>query len=104
MNTPAPYRARPNLSLAAELGSERARAQEGGRMSDIDSARLARGSAVDHVVDADGGYVLCDCTDFSIRGDGCKHCLCVRFHSGDPLLVKALRQLVPAPARSVRAA
>ena len=48
--------------------------------------------------------MYCDCPDRQIHGDACNHCLVVRLHSGDPLAVKALRQLVPAPGRSVRVA
>lgn len=94
--------------------------QADGRMS-IDVGRLARavhldvrqvgvdrylvsGGRDDHFVEIDGGYVRCDCFDAQRNGDGCKHALGVRLHSGDPLVVKALRQLVPAPARSMRVA
>ncbi len=90
-------------------------------MSAIDVGRLARavhldcrrvapdrylvtGGRDDHMVDIDGGYVRCDCFDAQRNGDGCKHALCVRLHHGDSDVVNALRQLVPAPGRSVRAA
>ncbi len=65
---------------------------------------LVRGGRAVHMVDIDRGWVRCDCADYSLRGDACKHCLVVRLHSGDPLAVKTLRQLVPAPGRSVRVA
>lgn len=65
---------------------------------------LVSGGAGDQVLVIDGGWVRCDCSDYPIRGDGCKHCLCVRLHSGDPQVVAALRMLVPRPSRSVRAA
>ena len=85
-------------------------------MSNIDSGRLAHaiywdvkpvapgrylvsGGAAGHVVVVDGGRVICDCQDFAIRGDACKHALACRLHGGDPTVVKALRQLVPEPAR-----
>ncbi len=74
------------------------------KIQPVSGGYLVSGGADDHIVDVDGGYVRCDCFDAQRNGDGCKHALCVRLHSGDPLLVKALRQLVPAPARSVRAA
>ncbi len=93
----------------------------GDRMSAIDDARLARavwldcrrvapdrylvtGGRDDHVVVIRDGRVICDCLDSQFTGDNCKHSLVTRLHSGDPLVVKALRQLVPAPGRSVRAA
>ena len=65
---------------------------------------LVTGGVDDHVVVVDGGYVRCDCWDYSIRGDGCKHALCVRLHGGDPEIVVALRRLIPRPSRAVRAA
>ncbi len=65
---------------------------------------LVRGGKDDHIVEIDGGYVRCDCFDAQRNGDACKHALCVRLHSGDPVVVKALRMLVPAPGRSVRVA
>ena len=42
--------------------------------------------------------------DWQRRRDGCKHCLITQLHSGDPLVAKALRMLVPRPNRAVRAA
>ena len=65
---------------------------------------LVSGGADGHVVVVDGGWVRCDCPDFAIRGDGCKHALACRLHSGDPTVVTALRMLVPRPTRAVRAA
>ena len=67
---------------------------------------LVSGGADSHVVVVDGGWVRCDCADSAIRGDGCKHALACRLHSGDPTVALALRQLVPEPARQrkVRAA
>ena len=50
------------------------------------------------------GRAICDCLDSQFTGDHCKHSLATRLHSGDPLVVEALRQLVPAPGRSVRVA
>ena len=58
---------------------------------------LVRGGRDDHLVDVDGGYVHCDCVAYTLRGDSCKHCLCVRLTSGDRQVVRALRQLVPNP-------
>ena len=88
-------------------------------MGDIDRARLARavwlevqpvaperflvrGGRDDHVVVIRDGRVICDCLDSQFTGDKCKHSLATRLYSGDPLVVKALRMLVPAPGRSVR--
>ncbi len=65
---------------------------------------LVRGGRDDHFVVIDGGWVRCDCFDAQRNGDGCKHSLLVRLLGGDPEVVKALRQLVPAPGRSVRVA
>ena len=67
----------------------------------LDCRRVAfdRWLAGDRVVLVDGGYLLCDCMDFTIHGDRCKHCLCVLLHAGDPTVVLALRMLVPEPAR-----
>ncbi len=65
---------------------------------------LVTGGADSHVVVVDGGWVLCDCLDSQFTGDNCKHSLATRLHGGDPAVVKALRQLVVAPARSVMAA
>ncbi len=93
----------------------------GGRMSAIDAARLqraiwldcrpvglggflVRGGKDDHIVDVDGGHIRCDCFDAQVHGDGCRHSLLVRLLGGDPEVVRAVRQLVPAPGRSVRVA
>ena len=92
-------------------------------MSEIDPGRLARavwldvkpegfqryvvtGGARGHVVEISGGWVRCDCPDSALRGDACKHALACRLHCGDPVVVAALRQLVPQPAqrRKARAA
>ena len=108
--------------LVAELERERQAAEvEDARSVTIDPTRLRRaiwldvkpvapdrylvtGGADGHVVVVDGGWVRCDCLDFSIYGDGCKHALACRPHGGDPTVVVALRQLVPRPSRAVRAA
>ncbi len=39
--------------------------------------------------------VRCGCRDAQIHGDGCKHGLCVRLHSGFPEVVRVRRQLIP---------
>ncbi len=70
---------------------------------DVSTYRV-RGGVADHIVDIVDGRCYCDCVDAQVRGSGCKHCLLVRLLGGDPEVVKVLRQLVPAPARSVRAA
>ena len=61
---------------------------------------LVRGGADDHIVEIDGGYVRCDCSDARWRGDNCKHCLAVRLHHRAPEVVEGLRTLVPPPHRS----
>ena len=67
---------------------------------------MVTGGTDSHVVVVDGGWVRCDCPDFAMHGDGCKHSLACRLHGGDPAVVVALRQLIPEPAqrRKVRAA
>lgn len=65
---------------------------------------LVSGGVADHMVVVDGGYVLCDCIDSQRVGDQCKHALIARLYCGDPSVVVALRQLVPAPGPSVSAA
>ena len=65
---------------------------------------LISGGRDDHVVVVQDGRAWCDCVDSQWKGDGCKHSLIVRLCEGDVEVVKALRQLVPAPARSVMAA
>ncbi len=83
-------------------------------MSDIDRARLARavwlevqpvapgrylvrGGADDHVLEVDGGLVVCHCPDSQRAGDGCKHLLALRLRAGDGEVIDALRELVPNP-------
>ncbi len=68
------------------------------------AAYRVRGGTRDHMVEVVDGRCYCDCVDAQVRGPGCKHALLVRLLGGDPEVVKALRQLVPAPARSVRVA
>ena len=82
--------------MSAPIDTERLR-----RALWSDCRRVApdRWLAGDHVVLADGAYLLCDCMDFTIHGDRCKHCLCVLLHAGDPTVVAALRMLVAEPAR-----
>ena len=70
---------------------------------DISTYRV-RGGTADHMVEVEDGRCYCSCPDGQVRGPGCKHCLLVRLLNGDPEVVKALRQLVPAPARSMRVA
>ncbi len=65
---------------------------------------LVTGGRDDHLVVIRDGRVICDCLDSQFTGDNCKHSLATKLQSGDPAVVKALRQLVPAPARSVRTA
>ena len=60
---------------------------------------LITGGRDDHVVVIRDGRVICDCLDSQFTGDNCKHSLATRLHSGDPVVVKALRQLVPNPRR-----
>ena len=60
---------------------------------------LVSGGADDHMVDVSGGLVRCGCRDAQIHGDGCKHGLAVRLNSGDPEVVRAMRQLVARPAQ-----
>ena len=52
----------------------------------------------------DVGFVRCNCEDSLRVEDQCKHALIARLYCGDPAVVMALRQLVAAPARLVRAA
>ena len=70
---------------------------------DVNTWRV-RGGVADHMVEVIDGRCYCDCVDAQARGPGCKHCLLVKLLNGDPEVVKALRQLVPAPARSMRVA
>ena len=56
---------------------------------------LVRGGAGDHIVEADGGRVICHCLDSERAGDGCKHSLALRVRAGDGEVIDALRQLVP---------
>ena len=58
---------------------------------------LVRGGSDDHIVEVDGGLVVCHCPDSPRAGDGCKHALAVRLRAGDGEVVDALRQLVPNP-------
>ncbi len=73
------------------------------KLIDISTYRV-RGGTADHMVEVVDGRCYCDCPDAQVRGPGCKHSLLVRLLGGDPEVVNALRQLVPAPGRSVRAA
>ena len=62
---------------------------------------LVRGGSQDHVVQVVDGEVRCDCMDSQVRsGDNCKHCLTVKLLAGDPDVVRALRQLIPAPRKA----
>ncbi len=65
---------------------------------------LVSGGKDDHLVEVDGGRVTCHCLDSQRTGDGCKHSLALRLRAGDGKVIDALRQLVPAPGRSVRVA
>lgn len=58
---------------------------------------LVRGGADDHVVEVDGGRVMCHCPDAERMGDGCKHSLALRLRAGDGEVVDALRELVGRP-------
>ena len=60
---------------------------------------LVSGGAEDHVVEVDGGRVVCRCPDTWRAGDGCKHSLAVRLRAGDGEVIDALRQLVANPSR-----
>ena len=63
---------------------------------DVNTWRV-RGGLVDHMVEIVDGRCYCDCPDAQVRGPDCKHSLLVRLLGGDPDVVKALRDLVPAP-------
>ena len=64
---------------------------------DLDTWRV-RGGARDHMVTIENGRCYCDCLDAQVSdGDACKHSLLVRLRAGDKEVVRALRQLVPAP-------
>lgn len=58
---------------------------------------LVRGGADDHVVEVDGGLVVCHCPDSQRAGDGCKHSLALRLRAGDDEVVDALRLLIRDP-------
>lgn len=61
------------------------------------------GGASPHTVERlEGGGLICDCPDASF-GRACKHALAVRLCCGDLTVVRALRELVPPPARRGRA-
>jgi len=80
--------------------------------SGIDLARLRRAVHLDADRTADGRYRvwggaqmhlvnlrrgLCDCTDFELRrGQPCKHLLRSLLAEGDPDVLLALRDLIPA--------
>ena len=66
---------------------------------DIDSYMVSGGSQ-NHVVDVVNGELRCDCMDATVRGRGCKHELCVRLNAADGEVVRALRQLIPAPRKA----
>ena len=87
-------------------------------MADVDAGRLARAVWLDvrcfgrpglyevrggsrmHIVDVTAGSYYCDCEDHQWRGQGlCKHIAAVKLREGDPELIRALRQLIPRPAR-----
>ena len=61
---------------------------------DVDSW-LVSGGSQDHTVEVRDGECFCDCFDFHIHGDNCKHSLVVRLLGGDEEVVLALRQIVP---------
>ncbi len=61
---------------------------------DVDSWLVSDGSQ-DHTVNVVDGTCVCDCFDFRIHGDGCKHSLLVRLLGGDEAVVRALREIVP---------
>jgi len=62
--------------------------------SGIDLARLRRAVHLDGERTAGG---LCDCTDFELqRGQPCKHLLRSLLAEGDPVVLLALRDLIPA--------
>ena len=67
---------------------------------DINSYRVS-GGAQDHTVEVRDGRCFCDCMDAQVHGDGCKHGLAVRLRGSDEEVIRALRQLVPAPRRRV---
>ncbi len=58
---------------------------------------LVSGGKDDHLVDVDGGRVVCRCPDSERVGDRCKHSLALRLRAGDGEVIDALRQLVPNP-------
>ena len=58
---------------------------------------LVSGGKDDHVVEVDGGLVLCHCPDSQRAGDACKHSLALRLRAGDDEVVDALRLLIPNP-------
>ncbi len=61
---------------------------------DVDSY-LVTGGHENHVVNVVDGECRCDCFDFRIHGDKCKHSLLVRLLGGDEAVVKALPEIVP---------
>ena len=64
---------------------------------DVDTWRV-RGGTRDHMVTIEHGRCYCDCPDAQARdGDACKHAVLVRLRAGDGEVVRALRQLIPAP-------
>ncbi len=63
---------------------------------DVDTYRV-RGGTADHMVEVEDGRCYCDCIDAQVRGDTCKHSLLVRLLAGDEEVVRALREVVPAP-------
>ena len=65
---------------------------------------VVTGGADGHVVEISGGWVRCDCPDFAIRGDACKHALAVSLTCGAPDVVRALRELIAEPAQRRRVA
>ena len=66
---------------------------------DLHTFRVS-GGAQHHTVELRDGGCFCDCWDSRIHGDGCKHSLIVRLLGGDEEVVRALRQLIPAPRKA----
>ena len=66
---------------------------------DVDTY-LVTGGHENHTVNIVDGGCFCDCFDFHIHGDGCKHSLIVRLLGGDEAVVRALREIVPRKAKA----
>ncbi len=69
---------------------------------DVDSY-LVTGGAENHTVNVRDGECFCDCFDFRLHGDGCKHSLLVRLLGGDEEVVLALREIIPKTATATKA-